>query len=154
MAPRSEKHWLLDYNTITIYRLWNSVRKRVYILRNIIFNEIELTGNMNVKNLPQNITAPINIIIINIFTKNKENKSIAARTRKIIFKIELSKEVVGITKISAKFINIIAPRRNPNIVYENFIEKDPILLKAIIIKIIFNKDKPSYEIVIINPEIS
>jgi hypothetical protein len=50
MALRSEKHWLLDYNVITIFRLWDLVRKRVYISRNIIFNETELTGNINVRN--------------------------------------------------------------------------------------------------------
>jgi hypothetical protein len=59
-----------------------------------------------------------------------------------------------VIKISAKFINIIALRRNPNIVYENFIKENPILLKAIIIKIIFNEDKPSYEIAMTNLKIS
>jgi hypothetical protein len=88
-----------------------------------------------------------------MLTKNKENESIAARIRKTTFKIELPKEAVGVTKISAKFINIVASRRNPNIVYENFIKENPILSKIMIIKIIFNKDKPSYEIAIVNPEI-
>jgi hypothetical protein len=60
---------------------------------------------------------------------------------------------VRITKISAKFIDIIALRRNPNIVYENLIKEDFILLKVIIIKVIFNKDKPSYEIAIANLKI-
>jgi hypothetical protein len=82
-----------------------------------------------------------------MLTENKENKSIAVRIRKTIFKIELLKEAVGIIKISAKLINMIALRRNPNIVYENLIKEDPILSKAMIIKIIPNKDKPSYEIV-------
>jgi hypothetical protein len=85
-----------------------------------------------------------------MFTKNKENESIAARIRKTIFKIELSKEVVEITKISTKFIDIIVLRRNPNIVYENFIEENPILSKVIIAKIISNEDKPSYETAIVN----
>jgi hypothetical protein len=85
-----------------------------------------------------------------MLTKNKENEFIAARTRKTIFKIELSKEIVGITKISAKFINIIISRRDPNIVYENFIEENPILSKVIIAKIISNEDKPSYETAIVN----
>jgi hypothetical protein len=52
MAPRSEKHWLLDYDATTIYRLWDPVRKRVHISRDMIFNEIELTGNINVKGFP------------------------------------------------------------------------------------------------------
>jgi hypothetical protein len=60
---------------------------------------------------------------------------------------------MGITKISAKFINIIVSRRNPNIVYENLIEENPILSKVIIIKAIPNKDKPSYEAAIVNPKI-
>jgi hypothetical protein len=89
-----------------------------------------------------------------MFTENKENELIAARIRKTIFKVELSKEVnpevVRITKISAKFINMIVLRRNSNIVYENFIEENPILPKIIIIKLIFNEDKPSYEIAIVN----
>jgi hypothetical protein len=61
---------------------------------------------------------------------------------------------VEIIKISAKFINMIALRRNPNIVYENLIKEDPILSKAIIAKAIPNKDKSSYEIAMINSEIS
>ena len=59
-----------------------------------------------------------------------------------------------ITKISAKFINMIVLRRNPNIVYKDFIKEDPTLSKAIIAKTIPNKDKPSYEIAIINLKIS
>jgi hypothetical protein len=57
---------------------------------------------------------------------------------------------VRITKISAKFIDMIILRRNPNIVYENFIEEDPTLSKVIIAKAISNKDKSSYEIAIVN----
>jgi hypothetical protein len=90
-------------------------------------------------------------------TKNKENESIAARIRKIIFKTELSKkanpEIIGITKISAKFINIIALRRNPNIVYENLIKENFILLKIIIVKIIPNENKSWYEIKIASSKI-
>jgi hypothetical protein len=153
IALRSEKHWFLDYNIITIYRLWDPVRKRVHISRNIIFNEIELIENINVKNLSQDITASINIIIINTLTENKKNKFIAARTRKTISKIKLPKEAMRITKIFTKFINMIVLRRNPNIVYENFIEENSILSKIMIAKIILNKDKPSYEIEIINPKI-
>jgi hypothetical protein len=61
---------------------------------------------------------------------------------------------VGVIKISAKLINMVALRRNPNIVYENLIEKDFILSKIMIVKIIFNEDKPSYEIAMANSEIS
>jgi hypothetical protein len=129
------------------------VRKRMHILRDVIFNETELTGNINVKDLPQDITAPTNTTTINTFTENKKNKSIAARIRKTIFKIELPKEAIEVTKIFTKFIDMIVPRRNPNIVYENLIEKDPTLSKIIIIKIIFNEDKPSYEIAMANSEI-
>jgi hypothetical protein len=57
---------------------------------------------------------------------------------------------VEITKISAKFINIVASRRNLNIVYENLIKENLILSKIMIAKIIFNKDKPSYETAIAN----
>jgi hypothetical protein len=153
MASKLEKHWLLDYNTITIFKLWNPVRKRVHTSRNIIFNEAELIKNMNVKNFSQNITAPINIITTNMFTENKKDKFIAARTHKIIFKIKLSKKIVRIIKISAKFINIIVSCRNPNIVYENLIKENLILSKIIIIKIISNKDKSSYEIAIASSEI-
>jgi hypothetical protein len=88
-----------------------------------------------------------------MFTKNKENEFIAARTRKTIFKIELSKEVVRITKIFTKFINMITLRRNPNIVYKNLIKEDPTLLKIIIAKAIPNEDKPSYEIAMASSEI-
>jgi hypothetical protein len=88
-----------------------------------------------------------------MLTENKENKYIITRIRKITYKIELFKKVMRVTEISAKFINIIILRRNPNIVYENIIEKNLILLKIIIAKAIFNKDKPSYEIAITNSEI-
>jgi hypothetical protein len=60
---------------------------------------------------------------------------------------------MGIIKISAKFINIIVSHRNSNIVYENLIKEDPILSKIMIIKIIFNKDKPSYEAAMANLKI-
>jgi hypothetical protein len=119
----------------------------------MIFNETELAGNISVKDFFQDIIASINITIINMFTENKENKSIAARIRKTIFKIELFKEAVGITEIFAKFINMIVLCRNPNIVYEDFIEEDSILSKIMIVKIISNEDKSSYEITIINFEI-
>jgi hypothetical protein len=125
----------------------------VYISRNIIFNETELTENISVKDLPQDITALTNTITINMFTKNKENKSIAARTRKTTFKIKLLKEAIEVTKIFTKFINMIILRRDPNIVYENLIKKNPTLLKIIIAKIISNKDKPSYEIAIASSKI-
>jgi hypothetical protein len=126
----------------------------VHISRDIIFNETELTGNINVGGFLQNTTASTNIIITNMLTENKENESIAARTRKIIFKIELPKEAVEITKISAKFINMIVSRRNPNIMYENLIEEDPTLPKIMIIKTIPNENKSSYETAMANPEIS
>jgi hypothetical protein len=154
MAPRSEKHWLLGYNATTIYRLWDPVRKRVHISRDMIFNEVELAGNMSVKSFFQDITASTNITITSILTENKEDESIAARIRKTTFKIELPKEAVKVIKISAKFIGMIALRRNPNIVYEDLIEENPTLSKAIIAKIISNEDKPSYEIAIISPKVS
>jgi hypothetical protein len=119
----------------------------------MIFNETELIGNINVGGLPQGITAPTNTTTISTLTKNKKNESIAARTRKIIFKIELLKKIIEVTKISAKFINMIISHRNPNIVYENFIKKDLILSKIIIIKIIPNKDKSSYETAMTNLKI-
>jgi hypothetical protein len=133
----------------------------IYISRNMIFNEAELIRNISVEGFFQNITALINTITINIFAENKENESIAARIRKTIFKIifkaELSKEInskiMEITKISAKFISVIIPRRDPNIVYENLIKKNLILSKIIIIKTISNEDKPSYETAIINLKI-
>jgi hypothetical protein len=132
----------------------------MHISRDMIFNEAELVGNMSIRNLPQDITALINIIIISLLAENKENKenkSIAAKIRKtifkIIFKIELSKEVVRITEIFAKFIDMIVSRRNPNIVYEDFIEENLILSKIMIVKTISNKDKSSYEAAMINLKI-
>jgi hypothetical protein len=89
-----------------------------------------------------------------MLTENKENEFIAARIRKIISKTisktELPKKIIKIIKISAKFIDIIASRRNPNIVYENLIKENPILPKIIITKTIPNKNKPSYEITMAN----
>jgi hypothetical protein len=118
----------------------------------MIFNEAELAGNISVRGFPQDTTAPTNIITTNMLTENKKNESIAARTRKATFKTELPKEIMKITKISAKFINIIAPRRNPNIVYEDLIEEDPTLPKVMIVKTIPNEDKPSYEAAMASPE--
>jgi hypothetical protein len=76
-----------------------------------------------------------------------------ARICKIIFKIKLSKEAAGITKIFIKFINMIVLRRNSNIVYENLIKENLILPKIMIVKIIPNKDKPSYETAMTNLKI-
>jgi hypothetical protein len=129
----------------------------VHTSRNIIFNEVELAENISVKGFLQNIIASTNTTITSIFAENKENKEnkfIAAKIRKTTFKIKLPKKVVEIIEISAKFINIIVLRRNPNIVYENFIKENLILPKVMTVKIISNKDKPSYEIAIANPEIS
>jgi hypothetical protein len=42
LAPRSEKQWLLGYEAITIFRLWNSVKKIVRTNRDVNFNEAEL----------------------------------------------------------------------------------------------------------------
>jgi hypothetical protein len=52
MALRSEKYWLLNYNTTTIFRLWDPIRKYMYISRDIIFNEAELIRNISVRDLP------------------------------------------------------------------------------------------------------
>jgi hypothetical protein len=120
----------------------------------MIFNETKLTGNINVRNLPQSTTAPTNITTTNMFTENKEDKPIAARIRKTTSKTELPKEAVGIIKTPAKLINVIAPRRNPNIVYKNLIEEDLTLPKIIIAKTIPNKDKPSYETAMASLKIS
>jgi hypothetical protein len=134
----------------------------VHTSRDMIFNEAELAGNISVEGLPQDTTAPTNITTISMLTENKKNKPIAAKIRKTTFKaiskIELPKkanpEAVGVTKTSAKLINVIASRRNPNIVYENLIEENLILSKIIIIKTIPNEDKPWYETAMINFEIS
>jgi hypothetical protein len=87
-----------------------------------------------------------------MLTENKEDESIAARTRKTTSKTELPKEAVGVTKAPAKLIGVVAPRRNPNIVYENLIVEDPTLPKAMIAKAIPNEDKPSYEAAMASPE--
>jgi hypothetical protein len=92
-----------------------------------------------------------------MLAENKEHEFIAARTRKAIskaiFKAELSKEAVRIIEISAKLIDMIAPYRDPNIVYENIIKEDPILSKIMITKIIPNKNKSSYEIAMASSKI-
>jgi hypothetical protein len=123
----------------------------------MIFNEAELAGNMSVRGLSQGITAPTNITTTSMFAENKKDESIATRIRKIIFKItfkaELPKEAVGVIKVSAKLIDVVASCWDPNIVYEDLIEEDPTLLKVMIVKAILNEDKPSYEIAMANPEI-
>jgi hypothetical protein len=128
----------------------------VHTSRNIIFNEVELAENISVKGFLQNIIASTNTTITSIFAENKENKEnkfIAAKIRKTTFKIKLPKKVVEIIEISAKFINIIVLRRNPNIVYENFIKENLILPKVMTVKIISNKDMPSYEAAMANLKI-
>jgi hypothetical protein len=42
LASRSEKQWLLGYEAITIFRLWDLVKKIVRTSRDINFNEAEL----------------------------------------------------------------------------------------------------------------
>src|SRR5450432_1910099 len=42
MASRSEKLWLVGYETTTIFRLWDPVKRIVRTSRNVIFNETEL----------------------------------------------------------------------------------------------------------------
>src|SRR5271154_4706463 len=43
MAPRSEKIWLLGYETSTILRVWN-LKKLVRTTKNVVFNEAELAA--------------------------------------------------------------------------------------------------------------
>jgi len=42
LGPRSEKLWLLGYDAITIFRLWDLVKRIVRTSRNVTFNEAEL----------------------------------------------------------------------------------------------------------------
>ncbi len=52
-----------------------------------------------------------------------------------------------------KFIGVVVPRRNFNIMYEDLIEKEPPLLKTLVAKLaIENDDKSSYDITIAGPE--
>jgi hypothetical protein len=44
MVPRSEKLWLLGYETFTIFRLWDPVKRAVRISRNVTFNKAELAA--------------------------------------------------------------------------------------------------------------
>jgi hypothetical protein len=89
---------------------------KIYIFRDVIFNEAELTGNKDVKDPSQGSTAPPTTANDasttpatieatdkeSIYhTKNIEESPITGRTRKTTYKIELSKKVfqkaVGVT---------------------------------------------------------
>ena len=43
----SKKLWLLNYEKITIFRLWDPIKKIVQTSRNVFFNETELTDRTN-----------------------------------------------------------------------------------------------------------
>jgi hypothetical protein len=136
------------------------------ISRDVIFNEAELAGNKDVRDLSQGATAPAttanNASTIPATTEetdeeNMKDSLIVGRTRKATNKVELSKKVlqeaVGATETPIKLINAVVRRRDPNIVYKEFYEKDPPLPKAMIAKLVsYNEDKPSYETAIAGPE--
>jgi hypothetical protein len=177
MAPRSAKQWLLGYDAITIFRLWDPVRKRVHISRDVIFNEAELAENKDVRDSFQGATAPVttandastiptttdNDISITSDTieetdKDVKNGLIAGRTRKATNKAELPKKAfrkaVGATEAPMKLVNIIVPPRDPNIMYKELYEEDPPLPKAMIVKLVtHNENKPSYEAAMAGPEV-
>jgi len=56
MALRSEKLWFLGYDTTTIFRLWDPIKKIVRTASDITFNEAELTGSTNIESLPETTT--------------------------------------------------------------------------------------------------
>src|SRR5450755_4274045 len=106
MAPRSAKQWLLGYDTTTIFRLWDPVRKKVHTSRDVTFNETELAGNKDVKNPSQGATAPATTAsdastiptntdndisttpdIIKETDKDMEDSPVAGRTRKATTKL-------------------------------------------------------------------
>src|SRR5450755_4293309 len=89
--------------------------------------------------------------------KDIKDSPVAGRTRKATNKAELPKKVfqkaMKAAKAPIKFINVIIPPRNPNIVYKELYEEDPPLPKAMIAKLVtHNEDKPSYETAMAGPE--
>ncbi len=58
-----------------------------------------------------------------------------------------------VTRPFIKLINIIVPRRNLNIIYEDLIEDEPPLSKTLVIKLATESDnKPLYNVAIAGPE--
>ncbi len=112
-----------------------------------------MAGSINVGDLSQNTTAFTAAAITSTLP-------ITARiTPEIVFGPKLPDQViseaVGVTGPPAKFINIIVPRRNLDIIYEDLIEKEPPLPKTLAAKLaIENDDKPSYDAAIAGPEAS
>jgi hypothetical protein len=170
MAPRSAKQWLLGYDATTIFRLWDSVRKRVHTSRDVTFNEAELAGSKDVGDPSQGATAPATTAsdtsTIPTTTANTEETDedaedgpVAGRTRKATNKAELPKKAlqkaVGATEAPMKFVGVIILPRDPNIVYEELYEEDLPLPKTIIAKLVtHNEDKPSYETAMAGSETS
>jgi hypothetical protein len=56
LAPRSEKQWLLEYEAITIFRLWDLVKKIVRTSRDVNFNKTELALTKCIANPTTSLT--------------------------------------------------------------------------------------------------
>ncbi len=62
---------------------------------------------------------------------------------------------MGVTGFFAKFIDMIVPRRNLNIIYEDLIEDESLLPKELIAKLVIESDdKLSYNVAMAGPEAS
>jgi hypothetical protein len=61
LASRSEKQWLLGYEAITIFRLWDLIKKIVRTSRDVNFNEAELAPAKCIANptISPTTTSPI-----------------------------------------------------------------------------------------------
>jgi hypothetical protein len=171
LAVRLEKLWLLRYDANIIYRLWNSIRRVVRILKDVTFNEAEMAISINIRNFLKEITTLITFIKIteiiekasdisdadiadvndiNIILENIENAPFeniiieSAPVRRSTRHRKAIFKVVGANAMAANAVGVAeAPTTSAD---EGESEEEDYLPKAIIAKSsIANEDKPTYE---------
>jgi len=110
-----------------------------------------LIGSISVEDLFQNTIAFIVVAIISTLPATARITPEAASRPEL--SDQITSEAVGVTGPFTKFIGVVVPRRNLNIVYEDLIENESPLPKALVAKLIIeNDDKPSYNTAIAGPE--
>jgi hypothetical protein len=174
MALRSEKLWLLRYEAITIFRLWDPVKRAVRISRNVIFNEAELaagptkpTTSLITESIPEsnaesNAESDTESDVESDTDSNAESSiestdqpTFRPTTRSMTRK-STSQEAVGASKSTNTVdLAIVMPERDIEVEYEDWTIEVLFPAKAyyaITATIGYNDDQPSYDRAMKGPE--
>jgi hypothetical protein len=130
LALRSEKQWLLGYEAITIFRLWNPVKKIVRTSRDVNFNEAELApAKCIAKPTTSPMTSPITESNAESNAESDAESSIESTdqptnfrpTTRSMTRKSTSQEAVGASKSTNTVdLTIVMPERDIEVEYEDW----------------------------------